>query len=86
MTLEKAPGPNERRGTEDFEINEHQGAHSGKYGTPNFISHINGLQIMAVPMTSTWVADAYDVSSSYLELKQIVDPSAEKKHADQKCP
>ena len=33
LRLEKAPGPSERRGTEDFEINEHRGTHSGKYGT-----------------------------------------------------
>ena len=34
-TQKKAPGPNERRGTEDFDINECRGAHSGTYGICN---------------------------------------------------
>ena len=33
MSLKKAPGSNECRVTEDFEINERWGTHSGKYGT-----------------------------------------------------
>ena len=32
MSFKNVPGPNKCRGTEDFEINERRGAHSGKYG------------------------------------------------------
>ena len=39
-SLKWASGTNERRGTEDFEINKRRGAHSGKYGSLlNIVSH-----------------------------------------------